>query len=273
MATLKTPAQIIDIAKLSQFYAANFIGNGSLFSPELDPRWARILYVERKSLEWMYDLDPTNSTLQKVANYVYRLCGRAGLKAAAVLGGGAGGSGTIITPTTPTTLGFRFLYLIPITAADFTTATEYDNPDIAGKELQVFWNNIDRYLEIGTELLYTPTGFTVFIDDGSGGNSFNAFTTNTDAEFKIYIVHPEGTSISSPTQGYYPYTGIGGETSFSNSVLVGKTVVFVLRGTAYGVVASSPATNEVMFDTTTGTVTFNSGNPINAGEFIIVPYS
>lgn len=274
MPTLWTPQQIIDIAKLSQMYAANFIGNGSLFSPELDPKWARILYVERKSLEWRYDLNPTDSTLQNVANYVYRLCGRAGLKAIGVLGGGAGGGGTIIVPTTPSTLGFTFEYLIPITAANFTTSTEYDDIRIAGKQVEVFWKNIPNFQSsFGWQLIYTPTGFQVFVDDGAGNNSFDAFGANSDAEFEIFIVHPTGTSIATPTQGYYPYTGIGGETSFSNSILVGKSVVFVLRGTPYGVVASSPATDQAAFNPTTGTISFNAGNPINTGELIIVPYS
>lgn len=273
MPTLKTPADIIDLAKLSQMYAANAKSRGDLFAAELSPKLFRILYVERKSLEWMYDLDPTNSTLQNVANYVYRLCGRFGLKAAGVLGGGPGG-GTVITPITPGSMGISFEYLIPIRASDFFSATEYRDSRIAGKQVEVFWKNIPNYQSsFGWQLIYTPNGFEVFVDNGSGGNSFDAFGANADAEFEIYIVHPNGTVVQASSSPF-TYTGTGLEgVSFSDSSLIGRTVKYVLRGTPYAVVASSPNAIQCTFDTTTGTVTFNAAAPILNGEFIVVPYT
>jgi len=274
MPTLLTPAQIIDIAKLSQMYAGNAIAKGSLFSPELSPKLARILYVERRSLQWMYNLSPTNTTLQNVANYVYRLCGRFGLRAIAVLGGGAGG-GTIITPVRPTQFGFSFEYLIPITAADFATATDYNDSRIAGKQLEVFWKNIPNYqTPTGWQLIYTPSGFTVFVNDGTGGNAFNAFTTNSDAIFDIYIVHPTGTTVTPTTgTGVITYQGIGGETEFNDDTLIDKTILMVFRGTPYGIITSwNPGALEAKFLSATGEVIFNAGNPILSGELVFVLY-
>jgi hypothetical protein len=53
--------------------------------------------VERKSVEWLYDLDPTNITLTQTANYLYSLCRGYNLKAQNITGGGS------VAPVTPTT--------------------------------------------------------------------------------------------------------------------------------------------------------------------------
>src|SRR6478736_5785580 len=122
MAVPYTPQEVIEIAKLSQFYAAKAVANGALFGRELSPMLPKILYTERKSLEWAYDLDPTLISLQNTANYVYRLCGRFGAAAISVLGTGGG---IIIDPTTPTSIGTAFEYVRRITAGNFTNGNEY----------------------------------------------------------------------------------------------------------------------------------------------------
>lgn len=271
MATPYTPSEVIDIAKLSQFYASDAIAKGSLFGRELSPMLHKILYTERKSLEWAYNLDPSISSLQNVANYVYKLCGRFGARAIASLGNGGG---TVITPTTPTSLGISFEYLIPITAADFSTATDYNSSKIAGKQLEVYWTNVNNYeTSYGWRLIYTPTGFTVFVDDGNGNNAFDAFGANSDAEFKIYIVNPTGTVAPTSTGLVMPlYEGIGGETFFELDVLKDKTTVAVVRGTPYGVLMNTgtPSVGVCVYTATLGKIDFGAGNPISAGEQILV---
>lgn len=273
MPSVYTPAEVINIAKLSQFYAANYIGDGSLFTPYTDPMHARQLYVERKSLEWAYDLDHNYSSLQNVANYVYRLCGKAGLKAIGVLGGGAGGGGTIINPTIPADFGFSFEYLIPITAADFFSSTEYRDIRIAGKQVEVFWKNIPNFQSTwGWRLIYTPNGFEVFVDDGAGGNSFDASGANADAEFEIFIVHPTGTVNPAPDSGsIVTYQAIGGETFFTDSRLVGKDAsnMTLIKGTPYAIIPTgTPLTNQALFTSATGR--FDFLDQMMAGEFIVV---
>jgi hypothetical protein len=177
-----TTAEVIDIAKVSQVLAAQFIATNGLYGGSgVDRRLPRMLYIERKSIEWLYGLDPTDTSLVGTTNYVYALCGRFGLVAARIIASGNGGTVAPITPPE----GFSFEYLIPITASQFANATEYNDTRIVGKTLQIFWNNVNRYIELADgEWTYTPTGIQILID------GFDSTTTNADAIFKIYIVNP-----------------------------------------------------------------------------------
>jgi hypothetical protein len=177
-----TTSEVINIAKVSQYLAAQFLAKNGLFGGGgIDRRLPRMLYIERKSIEWLYDLDPSDTSLVGTTNYVYALCGRFGLEAARIIASGNGGT---VVPVTPPT-GFSFEYLIPITASMFSSATEYNDARIVGKTLQIFWNNVNRYIELSDgEWNYTPTGIEILIE------GFDAQTTNTDAVFKIYIVNP-----------------------------------------------------------------------------------
>lgn len=271
MAALYTPQEVIEIAKLSQFFAAKARAKGALFSPELSPNLFKILYTERKSLEWAYNLDPTLDSLQNVANYVYRLCGRFGAAALGIIGEGISG-GSVVTPITPSGVAFSFEYLIPITASDFATATEYNDSRIAGKQLEVFWKNVQNFeTTYGWQINYTPTGFEVFVDDGNGNNAFDAFGANADAEFNIYIVNPTVSTSTATAPVIIPYVGVGGETFFTDSQLAGKTTVTVIRATPYPVIyTGTPSIAEALFTSATGRIDFNTGNPIGAGEYILV---
>lgn len=81
-----TVAQIIDIAKVSQYLALNDVQKGSLFSPRVAPMTPQILYLERKAVEWMYDLDPGNSSLPQTSAYLYSLCRGYNLQAQQISG-------------------------------------------------------------------------------------------------------------------------------------------------------------------------------------------
>lgn len=91
-------ANIIRIAKASQYLALLDVQKGSLFGRRISPQTPMILYMERKAVEWLYDLDPTNETLTATANYLYSLCRGYNLQAQNITGGG----GTV-APVTPTT--------------------------------------------------------------------------------------------------------------------------------------------------------------------------
>lgn len=52
-----TVQQIIDIARISQFLAANDASLGNFFGKRLCPDTAKVLYMERKAVEWLYNLD------------------------------------------------------------------------------------------------------------------------------------------------------------------------------------------------------------------------
>lgn len=91
-----TVAQIIDIAKISQYLAQVDVQKGSLFSPRVAPLTPQILYLERKAVEWMYNLDPANTSLFQTSQYLYSLCRGYNLQAQQI----SGTAGTI-SPVNP----------------------------------------------------------------------------------------------------------------------------------------------------------------------------
>lgn len=93
--------QIITIAKISQYLSKIDVSKGNLFGKRVASNTPQILYMERKAVEWLYDLDPTDSTLTLTANYLYSLCRGYNLQASNISGGG--GSVSPIIPTTPPT--------------------------------------------------------------------------------------------------------------------------------------------------------------------------
>jgi hypothetical protein len=200
---LPSVADIIDIARLSQVYAANDIAKKGVYGGGIDRRLPQMLYIERKAVEAVYALDPTDDYLRFTANYLYALCGPYGLRAAYALDSGSSGT---VAPATPPT-GFTFVYLIPITGPDFADATNYNDPRIVGKDLEIFWDNVNRYL-LPTEFNPTPIGIEILID------GFDATSTNSDAIFKIYIENPTGTS-GSGVSGVYNFSLLA-ITAFSN---------------------------------------------------------
>lgn len=186
MPDLLTIPTIINIAKGSGYMVANDIARGALFGEKLDPKWNLRLYMERKAVEWMYSMDPAYSGLTGKANYLYALCGGYGRRAAAVLQA-ASGIGTVITPTRPSdATATEFVYRIPITGAQFYNATEYRDPRIVGHSLGVYWNDINREVQLDSaEWTYTPQGIKILVD------GFDATTTHAAADFVIYINDPD----------------------------------------------------------------------------------
>lgn len=59
MSTPLTPLQIINIAKVSQYLAGDDVSKGVLFGPRLIPTSDRLLYMERKAVEWLYNISPS----------------------------------------------------------------------------------------------------------------------------------------------------------------------------------------------------------------------
>lgn len=133
-----TVPNIIQIAKVSQYLGLVDINKGTIFSPRVkpSPQTAKIIYMERKALEWMYDSDPTNESLRSVANYVYALCNKYVLEANVIVNGSSGG-GVVPTPGgTPSNWLYVDYY---ITAADVIangfTISELANTSVSVKLL------------------------------------------------------------------------------------------------------------------------------------------
>lgn len=166
-------SDIISIAKISQYLCSNVIEKSGLYGGGVNNRLPQLLYCVRRNVEWAYGNDNDYEDIQAMANYLYALCAPFNAEAIVILNSGNGGN--VISPINPT-LG---VYLIPITSADFTDDTNYDNPLIVGKRLAIFWNDIPRYLN-DDEYEMTATGFNILID------GFDA--QNNDYTLYIYII-------------------------------------------------------------------------------------
>lgn len=101
-----TVAQIINIAKISQYLADKDVSLGALFGRRITPDTPKVLYMERKAVEFLYDLDPTDDSLTLTANYLYSLCRGYNLKAQSITGGGS------VAPPVPGTAPLPKIFIV-----------------------------------------------------------------------------------------------------------------------------------------------------------------
>jgi len=153
-----TIPQKIQVGDICTYLASNDVASGALYGGRLDPRLPLMLAIETDCIRWQYDQDPATSTLVGASNYLLSLCGKYLLTALQILD--EGGGGDIINPNDPDA---NTPYLIPITSADFTDATNYDNPDIVGKNLAIFWNDIPKYIISPADWVSTVTGINILV--------------------------------------------------------------------------------------------------------------
>lgn len=152
---MQAVSDIINWAKISQYLATNAINRGGLWGDGIPANLPRHLYMVRKNVEWLYDLDPTDETLTATSSYLLTLCGKFGLQAMSITGnagtiaGIAGGSGTI--------------YPFVITSSDFEgDQVTYNNPEIVGDNLMLFVTGFNQEWQFApTFFNYTATGFIV----------------------------------------------------------------------------------------------------------------
>jgi len=216
-----TVLERINIAKISQFLSSNYLQNAGLFGGGEDLLLPRKLYCVRKNVEWMYEQDPTDSTLFSTSVYLYALCKQFVFKALSITT-----SGGSVAPVIPDDSDCEGLSLI--TAADFEAdgKTVY-KPNWDGKALQLFWNNVNRFI-IQPEWQYVAGGgFKILIPtdfDSNGNNSdvqimafigcFNPGALFIPNPFPIneYLIYPAGTTdplVFSWTAYYQNKYGVG----------------------------------------------------------------
>lgn len=132
---------------------------GSRSDPDLHMK----IYIERKSLEWQYDQDPTDADgiLFGQGNYVYALLFPYLFEVQQSTGGG----GTPVPPITPPVAVIN-VYPIYITSSDFgSDGVSYDNANIVGDNLIIFPNELSQgWLGAGpTSFSYSATGLIINI--------------------------------------------------------------------------------------------------------------
>lgn len=94
---MPTIAEIITIYPIAQYLAVKDIKEKGLFGGGVPVLLPEKIYNIGKSIQRIYDDDPTDSTLTQTANYLYSLCGKYGLQAMNV----AVRAGSV-SPVTPT---------------------------------------------------------------------------------------------------------------------------------------------------------------------------
>lgn len=139
------------------------------------------LYTTRLDIQYAYNQNADADIQHLMGNYGILLMGRYMFEAQQQTGGGT------ITPISPVNPIQNIISPIPITGSNFSSATAWDgdNSDnisiLSSYTLQVYWNDIQRFLIQGTEWTRTSTGVTIDIAD------FDATTTNLNSVFYIYI--------------------------------------------------------------------------------------
>lgn len=144
------------------------------------------IYVERKSLEWQYAQDPSDSDgiLFQQGNYVYALLFPYIFAAQQA----TGGSGQIVTPTSGVS---PIESPIQIRGDDFASALSWQGTNTANVNvlsnytIQVFYNPSSIFLTEGTDWTRTATGFDIVL--GGVFSAFDATSTNDSDIFMIFI--------------------------------------------------------------------------------------
>jgi len=143
-----TVAQIIRIAKISQYLCLVDIEKSGLYGGGTDSDLPHKLRIVREDIEYQYDLDPSNSTLGATSTYLYALCGKYALYAQSIIFNPSTISGTI-AGTSPSP--YQFI-------VDASTSFIIDGQ--SSKTITAF---------IGYNLIFVRNGVTQNTsDDGSG---------------------------------------------------------------------------------------------------------
>lgn len=153
-----TVAQKLNIAEVSQYLCVVDSEKGGLYSGGNDVKHLAKLASIRKSVQNRYNRSPSDTTLEGTSNFMLAFCFK-WLSAAQVINlpGGTTGGGSVQYIKSP----------LPITGTDFTTSTSWNGINADGiviqptYTLQVFWNDIQRFLQEGTEWTRTATGVTI----------------------------------------------------------------------------------------------------------------
>ncbi len=174
-----TVPQIISYAKVSLFLASQDTLKGQLYAPMLDPKWVRSISLELHAVEWAYNQDANYPDIQASANYLYNLLYKS-YQARNIVNGGGGGVPIIpVNPIAPEECTGVITITEPNFEADGKTVF---NSDWANKNINIFWNNIPKYIFQPDWLPVISGGFIIMQPP-----DFNAHTNNTDCVFVVLV--------------------------------------------------------------------------------------
>lgn len=211
---IPTPAQVIQIARISQYLAQNDIDQSQNYNGKpVDQRHGKILSLERFGLEWAYNRNNADPTLIATAAWVYSLCIPYDQAAQNIVSQSQAAAPTITGPGNQTLLVGQ--------TANFTVVVASTIP----YTLQWFRNGV---LIVGaTSATYTLPN--VQLTDS--GSTFYAIATSTSGSIQ------SGTgllTVTAPLGGSYYY----GDVDYSAALMSGTDAVPYV-GT-FGITHSQP---------------------------------
>lgn len=143
---MTVPEKII-IAELSQYISLNVISKSGLVGGGEDLNLPRKLYTVRKSIERIYDTDPTNSTLFGTSNMMLALCGK--YQFIALAKQNSGGSVVPISPDGASPNDLDFIVSASSYIATGQSSVTFDGtggmPDLRGYNVDFARNGTVQY--------------------------------------------------------------------------------------------------------------------------------
>lgn len=77
MAVFVNTQSVVTVGEISQYLSQNGItANINRGDGDVNIHYSRLLYLVRKGVQWAYEIDATDETLNATAQYLYALCGR-----------------------------------------------------------------------------------------------------------------------------------------------------------------------------------------------------
>lgn len=152
----------IQYAEISGYLAAsNTSMNNLLKGRDIVPSLCRKIYIVRKALQWRYNIDPNDESLNDVALYLYALCGRFIIEAKRILGQGQ--AGQIVNPSTGTTVTIANPAIqftvgdggAPMNPGDTVLTLTYSN--VVNPSIEVFLDGVELPYGLGDRISYTAT--------------------------------------------------------------------------------------------------------------------
>lgn len=141
---MPTVSQIIQIAEVSQYLSGNDIAKSGLYGGGQLLNLPRILYMVRKNVQWMNNLDSGDDSLTSTSNYLYSLCNRYAFKAQNILDISSGGT---IAPVTPSSGSLPNPYDFLVSAISFIATGEstINIPEFIGYNVSFDRNGQPQY--------------------------------------------------------------------------------------------------------------------------------
>lgn len=193
MAQIRTPLEILEIAKISQYLSFNDKANKQfLKGGAIDNRLPTMITCERLSVQWTYDTDPVDSTLRGTSNYLFGLLGLYALQAQNILTQLDQDPPVVTGPTNQSVnVGEDATFTISVVSTlNYTIQWQLNGVDIPGATSL-------SYIVLNAQLVDSGGVYSAVVTNAAGvGYSANATLTVTEAL--------EGRALYSQTDPY-PY--------------------------------------------------------------------